>query len=530
VKEARRQLVYEVVTRDRRGESRRQIARALGIAPRTVKKILDNEEKRRAEGESAIERELPARRAPRASKLDVYEERITAWLEEYPDLTATRLLEKLEAEGFTGKYTVVRQHLKALRGRTKPKRAVEIVETPPGHQGQFDWSPYEIERKQTVQLWSFTLAWSRARSFAVTDNIRQTTILERLVESFTVLGGVPAECVTDSMSGVVDRWECNRPILNVRFVDFAAYYGFAAHIAPRGDGAYKGKVERPFRYVEENLFNGRTFHSSEELREVLKWWTTERAMRRPHPVTGRPLAEMLEEERPHLQPLPPRPYDTREVVMRLVDSTAHVLHSTNLYPVEEKYIGELVYVCVGPERLEIYDRGVHRIGEHERLADGAGRRVPSQRAKRGRYDVTLLCERLAAWSPAAEDFARRLRERKRYPGPELSHIVGLVLTWSADDIVAAIEHAMRYDAYEARAVERILEARYKPRGLAQQIADATRGHIREVMKGHPVEQRPLSSYETLRTGDPLQKKEVPRDRDEDRPPDSPPDSKADDPR
>src|SRR5439155_19761567 len=83
------------------------------------------------------------------------------------------------------------------------------------------------------------------------------------------------------------------------------------------------------------------------------------------------------------------------------------------------------------------------------------------------------------------DFATRLRTRRRYPGPELSHILGLQLTWSADDIVKALEHAMRYDAYEVRAVERILEARYKPRRLAEQIADATRGHIREVMKGHP---------------------------------------------
>ena len=42
--DARRQLVYEVVRRTLRGESRRGIARALGIAPRTVKKILARED------------------------------------------------------------------------------------------------------------------------------------------------------------------------------------------------------------------------------------------------------------------------------------------------------------------------------------------------------------------------------------------------------------------------------------------------------------------------------------------------------
>jgi transposase len=513
VRAGRQQLVYEVVRRQRRGESKRGIARALGIAPRTVTRILVTEDARRSAGESALERELPARRTPRPSMLDAYAERIEAWLEEYPNLTAIRLHEKLVEAGFAGKYTIVRQHLKALRGRSKPKRAVEIVETLPGQQGQFDWSPFQLEDGSTAQLWSHTLSWSRGRSFAATDNTRQTTILERLAQSFADLRGVPGECVTDSMPGVVDRWECGRPILNVRFVDFAAYYRFAVHIAPRADGAYKGKVERPFRYADENLFNGRTFHSLGELREVLAWWTANKAMQRPHPRTGRTIGEMLEEERPYLQPLPARPYDTRDVVQRLVDSTAHVLHATNLYPIDEKYIGELVYVCVGPERLEVFDRGVHPIAELPRLPDGAGQIHPSDRAKRGRYDVTLLTARLAAWGPSAEDFAARLRTRRRYPGPELSHILGLQLTWSADDIVKALEHAMRYDAYEVRAIERILEARYKPRRLAEQIADATRGHIREVMKGHPVEQRPLSSYETLRTGDPLpdMDKEEPRD-------------------
>ncbi len=499
--EARRQLVYEVVKRARRGDSRRGIARALGIAPRTVKRILADEETRRAHGETALERELPARRTPRPSKLDAYDEKIAAWLEQYPDLTATRLLEKLGGEGFTGAYTIVREHLKAVRGRRTPAHADLRVETAPGQQGQFDWSPFAIESGEVEELWSYTLSWSRARSFAAEDNKRQSTILRRLRESFETLGGVPHESVTDTMSGVVDGWECNQPILNIRFVDFAAYYRFAVHISPRRYPKYKGKVERPFRYVDENFCNGRTFRSREEFRETLAWWQDAHAMKRPHPRTGRPIAEMLEEERRHLQPLPRAPYDTRDVVQRLVDSTAHILYETNLYPVAEAHIGQLVYVCVGPERLEVFDRGVHPIAELARIPDGAGQIQASDRKKRGRYDVALLQERFAAWGPSAEDFATKLRLRKRTPGPELDHILALQVTWSADDVVKALEHATAYGAFDARAVERILEARCKPRRLAEQIADLTRGQIREAMKGHPVEQRALSSYETLRTGD-----------------------------
>jgi len=497
-------LVYEVLRRHARGESQRAISRALGIARDTVKGILAKQAERRAQGESAIEREVGRAPTPRPSKLDAYEADITACLAQYEDLTAVRLLELLEQKGFVGGYTIVRERLKELRSAQKPvAEAFEVVETPPGQQCQFDWSPYDLEVDLRVQVWSCTLSWSRGRSFRAEDNTRQTTIFNCLKDSFAELGGVPREGVTDSMPGVVDRWECNRPILNLRFVDFAAYYNLVAHIAPRRCGRYKGKVERPFRYLEENLLNGRHFHSFAEFREVLAWWTRERAMKRPHPVTGRPLWEMLAEERPYLQPLPVRPYDTRDVAIRLVDTQGYVQHETNFYRVPDEHVGELVYLCVAPDKLEVFDRRVHRLAEHERLPDGAGLRAKGESGKRprGRYDVTLLCERVAAFGPAAEEFAERLRTAKRYPGPELTYILGLQLGWSGDDVAKALAHALKYDAYDARAVERILQARFRPRTFAQQIAESTRARIGELMRDHPVVQRPLQSYETLRTGD-----------------------------
>jgi transposase len=498
--EVRRRLAYEVQRRRQRGDSERAISRALGIHRNTVRRLLKQLAARREHGESALEREVHPP-TPRGSKLDRYKAQIEAWLEEYKDLTAVRLHEKLVACGFEGGYTIVRERLKHLRGQRKPKRAFELVETPVGAQAQFDWSPYTLPGCGTkVNLWSCTLSWSRARAFEASDNTRQRTIFNCLKRSFERFGGVPQQCVTDSMPGVVDRWECEQPILNVRFVDFAAFYNFAVDIAPRGSGEYKGKVERPFWYVEQNLLNGRKFASLEEFQEVLAWWATERAMRRPHPDTDRPIAEMLEAERPHLQPLPARAYDTREVLVRLVDTYGYVRHQTNFYRVPDAHIGEFVYVCVDLKRIGVYDRGIHRLAEHERLPDGAGLRQ-GEPGKRRRYDLILLKERLAAWGEVAETFGERLRARKRYVGPELTHILALQLTWSAEDIVAALEHAMRYDAYDARAVERILEARFKPRSLEGQMAETTRMQIRNAMREHPVRQRSLTEYAALRAGD-----------------------------
>ena len=103
---------------------------------------------------------------------------------------------------------------------------------------------------------------------------------------------------------------------------------------------------------------------------------------------------------------------------------------------------------------------------------------------------------------------QRLRQKKRYPGPEIAHLLGLQMTWSAEDIVKALEHAALYDAYDVRAVERILETRFKPRSLQAQIAATTRSRIRELMREHPVQQRPLTDYTALRAGDALAAQQI----------------------
>jgi hypothetical protein len=105
--------------------------------------------------------------------------------------------------------------------------------------------------------------------------------------------------------------------------------------------------------------------------------------------------------------------------------------------VPEAHIGQLVYVCVGPDRLEVFDRGVHPLGELKRIPAGADKIAASDRKRRGRYDVMLLQARFAAWGPAAEDFATKLRVRKRTPGPSstTSVLLGAVARRAAGEAV-----------------------------------------------------------------------------------------------
>ena len=125
------------------GHSQRSIAIALGISRRRVKEIREEIEKRRKQGETAVEREIRVP-IPRGSKLDEYEDLMREWIEAFgKKLTAVRCLEKLEEHGISGKHTIVREWLKKLRLEMIPPQptATEVV-TAPGQRGEFDWSPW----------------------------------------------------------------------------------------------------------------------------------------------------------------------------------------------------------------------------------------------------------------------------------------------------------------------------------------------------------------------------------------------------
>jgi hypothetical protein len=303
------------------------------------------------------------------------------------------------------------------------------------------------------------------------------------------------------MPGVVDRWECNEPVLNIRFLDFATHYSFAALVAPRRCPTWKAVAENLFGYHEKNLLNGRDIRRIEDYREALAWWRREKAHGIDHPEEkGTTVGEMLERERPHLLPLPAKPYDTRDVCVRYVDDYGRVQLDTNHYPVPAP-VGARVYVCAGPDGVEICDPHARRLVDHERLPAGAGIKLDPPQVRRARYDIDELVTRVSDWGEAAAAFARGVRSVRRTPGPELVRLLQLQVKWSVDDIVAAMAHAEKYRCFEVTKLERILALKYTPRQFEELIAETTRQRVREVMKNHPVGHRPLSDYPSLRHGD-----------------------------
>lgn len=492
--ETRNQIIF----RHGQGASKCQIGREVGVAPRTVDRVL---------AQVTAQRQSPKTpRVPpqRASILDPFVPTMQELLGRYPNLTVVRMLEELQQQGYTGGYTTVGRKMKELR--PKPTREPVIrFETGPGVQAQMDYAVHDLdftaEGRRRVYLFGYTLSYSR-RSYLrfVESQDFETTVREHL-RAFAYFGGVAATCLYDNMKVVVSRYDAGEPIYNARFLSFATHYGYRPVACRPHRPRTKGKIERGFRYVDLSLLNGRTFRSLEHLNEVTASWLEHVADVRVHGTTEKRPIDLFAEERPHLLPLPEHPYDIDPIVYRTVDAEGFILYGRNFYSVPWRYIGSVMPVRVGDAELVIYSPKLVPVARHAKLGRaiaGQRRQLPEHRPSEDRrQQLEALKERYVELGPAAARFFDRLLEAKYRGKSQARRILALLGTYHAKDLLAALERALRFGAFSYSAIERILAVQAKPKSILETLADEEREHLRPLLTDDPVTPRPTSEYQHL---------------------------------
>jgi transposase len=493
------ELRHEIVQRRQGGMSMRLIAEELGISRGAVARALARVQAQR-DGRAASS----PRPRPRKSIIDPFEPILKELLAQYPNLTTERALQELQARGFTGKYTVVRQRIGLLRPRAAAP-PVPRFETGPGAQAQMDYGVYDLdftrEGRRRVYLFSYLLGYSRRQYLHFVESMDLPTTLREHVHAFHHLGGVARICLYDNFKAVVLRHDADGAFYNPKFLAFATHYGFRPHACRVRRPQTKGKVERQFHFVETSLFNGRTFETLEHLNEVtVQWLQSVADVRTLRDFKESPL-ERHAVEQPHLLALPTCDFDTAQVVYRHVNVEGYVTHRLNLYSVPWSHIGQVLPVRVTETEVVVYSIGLEEIARHALVPStqtGVRQTLKSHHpADDPAGRELLLRQRFGELGPIALTFLDGLLAKQIQGKLQAQQLLALLAQYQRDDVHQALERAVRFGAFSLAAVRRILAACAKPKALLDELADLHRESLDPSLREESIGPRPTSDYQHL---------------------------------
>lgn len=329
-----------------RGVYQKDIAAQLGVHPKTVTRALQR-------GEAP-----KSTRKQRSSKLDPYKPLVDRLLQEGV-WNAVVILRELQAQGYTGSHTILRQYIAPKRALRAGRQTVRF-ETAPGQQLQSDWGEIitlMAGQKTKVYFIVNELAYSRRFHFWCTNSLDAEHTYEGLIRSFEYFDGVTHEVLLDNQKTAVVAHPSQGTVrFQERFVDLAGHYGFTPRACRPYRARTKGKDERMVGYIKQHFFvRYRAFDSWAHLNQLAELWLRDEADQRLQGTVQEVVATRFAREAPVLQSLPAQRYDTAYRELRQVAWDGYIDVCGNRYSVPSQLAGQTVAVRIGLDgSLRIY--------------------------------------------------------------------------------------------------------------------------------------------------------------------------------
>lgn len=449
------------------GESIRSIARRVHVARNTVR--------------AALRDDNPPTysRAPRPNpKLAPYLEQIDKMVLQ-DKFIGSRVLRELVALGYDGGSTALYNYLRGLKAATGKTRAIERFETPPAQQGQFDASPYTISVGTgvcKVHVFCLTLAYSRRKFYWPSLDETQASTFEAIEAGLHYFGGSPKQLLVDNARSLVSDPDPARFAWNRHFLELCGHYGIEPRACQPGRPQTKGKVERPFFYLEQHFIKGHSWTSLDDFAHSLAAFAAEELDHLVHSTTGEQPIVRFKAEREILTPLPPHPFVGTLELTRTVSSDCLISYEGSRYSVPWPYYGKQVWLRPSQGlRLSIRNQQGEVVARHLLAArkgssvidpahyEGLRNQVPRTRQLVQQEFLRLYPEHL--W------FVEALFIQRRNNGVQhLRAILSLAPHYPPEALLAAFARAKEYNTYSHSFVRGLLERDVTPRATLPAVS------------------------------------------------------------
>src|SRR5258706_2174040 len=436
------------------GKGVRAIARELDVGRNTVRRAV--------EAGSAPRYQRPARPNP---KLEPFATQIQEWVHR-DHLIGSRILRELRQRGYQGGATAVYRYLRTRKGSLAASRATERFETGPGQQGQFDWSPYTIAlggQPTRVILYGLTLGYSRRKHYSGSLDEQGAWIYEAIEAGFWHFGGAPRELLVDNAKALVVDARPEHFHWNAQFLELCGHYRVQPAACQVRRPQTKGKIERPFFFLEQQFLKGRSFPDwATFLAELAAFEREVLDVEVHHTTQEAPLARFASEQA-ELLPLPAERFVGTLAQTRKVSWDCTVSYGGTPYSVPSEYAGQTVWVLVSQGReLLVLDARQATLTTHE-LSAVKGRPVikPEHYAglRQGRpRTVALLRGAFLARQPQRQRFLDGLIAQYRdHPEQQLRPLLEYLDQYDEASLTRAFLLAEEHASYSAAFVRGVLE-------------------------------------------------------------------------
>lgn len=361
--------VGEILSRHKRGEGKRKIARSMGISSKTVVRYLrmDPEQSRQAMCKQSLNR---------SSILDAHKDYITEKFWEVEG-NCQNLCEELLRE------KNLQVNLRTLQWYCKHKLPVRRefrlahsskaqhphrIETAPGEEVQIDFGEKDVlvdGKPQRIHFFTATLGYSRRIYSAFFPVENQEAWFTGLEQAFRYFGGIPRTVVCDNAKALVykPREGKEQPIYNRNFRALCRYWGTVPVACRPVKPQHKGKVERTVEYIQNSFLKDfRMFRSIQDIQEKFELWERTQACKREMetadaiPIRFTP-ASRFRTEFPELIPFTKPPIATYRLEKRKVSASGVISVDNRLYKITEDLRNLTVDVQIGRSQIVVCFEG-----------------------------------------------------------------------------------------------------------------------------------------------------------------------------
>ena len=436
----------------------RAIADRLGCSRYTVRLALNT-----------LEPPIKKRPAPRIKRLDPFRERIAKILERYPNLSAVRIQEKISkpeggSPGYQGGITQLRVYLQSIRAGKK--RVYQDVHYEPGEAMQIDWGdvgPIQIgNATRKVSVFVAVLCYSKMIYIEFTLSQRKSEFYRCIVKALEYFRGSPRKVIFDNLKAAVLNGSGRNAVLHPEFAALCGHYYLEPIACEARDPESKGLVENTVRYVKRNALAGREddLQSWDDYRHLAIYWRDTVANVRVHDRLGEKPIDRFTIEKQSLRTLSSIGYNTDEMLLTDVRSTAIVEFDCNRYTVPPRLARKTVTLLAGTETIRILHQGEQvashprSYGKRETITDPQHRLEALQmRRKQGASELEAS---FIALGKEAHEFQLALSKLPIRASVHLKKIMQLVDLYGREDVLKAMRDALHYQTVDAAYVESLV--------------------------------------------------------------------------